>query len=84
MPTPATVTHGPVKQSRMPSSDLAGTTSSRRGRNAFGVIVLIVRRNLRLVVEVAGGTGTGRTLVAVELNTLPYLPVMYVCSKQPD
>ena len=82
MPTPATVTHGPVKQSRMPSSDLAGTTSSRRGRNDFGDIVLIVRRNFRLVVGVAGGTG--RTLVAVELNTLPYLPVMYVCSKQPD
>ena len=83
MPTPATVTHGPVKQSRMPSSDLAGTASSRRGRNAFGDIVLIVRRNLGgLVVEVAGGTG--RTLAAVKLNTLPYLPVMYVCSKQPD
>ena len=82
MPTPATVTQGPVKQSRMPSSDLAGTASSRRGRNAFGDIVLIVRRNLGLVVEVAGGTGG--TLAAVELNTLPYLPVMYVCSKQPD
>ena len=83
MPTPATVTHGPVKQSRMPSSDLAGTaSSSRRGKNAFGDIVLIVRRNLRLVVEVAGGTGG--TLAAVKLNTLPYLPVMYVCSKQPD
>ena len=83
MPTPATVTHGPVKQSRMPSSDLAGTTSSiRRGRNTFVDIVLIVRRNLGLVVEVAGGTGG--TLAAVKLNTLPYLPVMYVCSKQPD
>ena len=82
MPTPATVTHGPVKQSRMPSSDLAGRASSRRGRNDFGDIVLIVRRNLGLVVGVAGGTG--RTLVAVKLNTLPYLPVMYVCSKQPD
>ena len=82
MPTPATVTHGPVKQSRMPSSDLARATSSRRGRNDFGDIVPLVRRNLRLVVEVAGGTG--RTLVAVKLNTLPYLPVMYVCSKQPD
>ena len=83
MPTPATVTQGPVKQSRMPSSDLAGTTaSSRRGRNAFVDIVLLVRRILGLVVEVAGGTG--RTLAAVKLNTLPYLPVMYVCSKQPD
>ena len=83
MPTPATVTHGPVKQSRMPLSDLVGTTSSsRRGRNDFGDIVLIVRRNLRLVVEVAGGTG--ETLAAMKLNTLPYLPVMYVCSKQPD
>ena len=82
MPTPATVTHGPVKQSRMPSSNLAGTTSSRRGRNDFGDIVLIVRRNFRLVVEVAGGTEG--TLAAMKLNTLPYLPVMYVCSKQPD
>ena len=83
MPTPATVTQGPVKQSRMPSSDLAGRASNRRrGRNDFGDIVLIVRRILGLVVEVAGGTGG--TFVAVKLNTLPYLPVMYVCSKQPD
>ena len=42
----------------------------------------LLRRNLRLVVEVA--SGTGGTFAAVKLNTLPYLPVMYVCSKQPD